>query len=117
MVSFITRLDLIITVHSSTSRCDASTPLAAIPVESSLISREPARADVTNCAVPATKMATDAGVKTLANMLLIGKLLHEVDLADDELVDKVLSKVVSAKHADLLDLNKQAIKLGYDYED
>ena len=85
--------------------------------DSSLISRAPAREDVNNCAVPATKMATDAGVKTLANMLLIGRLLREVELADDEMVDQVLSKVVSAKHADLLDLNKQAIKLGYEYKE
>ena len=84
--------------------------------DSSLISRGPARDDVKYCAVPATKMATDAGVKTLANMLLLGKLLHEVELADDEMVNKVLEKVVSAKRANLLDLNKQAIKLGFDFE-
>ena len=84
--------------------------------DSSLISRAPVRDDVKYCAVPATKMATDAGVKTLANMLLLGKLLHEVDLADDEMVNKVLEKVVSAKRANLLDLNKQAIKLGFEFE-
>ena len=48
-------------------------------------------------------------------MIITGKLLKEVpDLGFDG-IDAPLAKVVSARHQNLLEVNKTALKLGYDY--
>lgn len=86
-----------------------------ILMDSSLIERKVARDDVKVFAVPATQMASDNGMPTLANMILVGKLLKELgDFGEDSLV-ATLKKVISAKRADMMDINLKAMKLGADY--
>ena len=48
-----------------------------ILVDSTLIERKASRDDVSVFYIPATQMAQDAGVPTLANMIMVGKLLRE----------------------------------------
>ena len=62
-----------------------------------------------------TKMAADAGMPTLANMILVGKIIKETGIVSFDNMDGVLKKVVSAKKQDLLDLNKKALDLGYNF--
>ena len=45
-------------------------------------------------------------------MIIIGKILKEMGEYDEEIIKAALGKVISAKHADMLDLNLKAIKLG-----
>lgn len=86
-------------------------------IDSTLIDRKVKRDDVTAFYIPATKLATDAGVSTLANMIIIGKLLREhADMSFDN-VGKALERVVSAKHHDLTELNLKALEIGYNYKD
>ena len=80
--------------------------------DSTLIERKVARDDVTVHYIPATKLASDNGMPTLANMIIIGKILKEMGEYDEEIIKAALGKVISAKHADMLDLNLKAIKLG-----
>jgi len=84
-------------------------------VDSSLIERKVQRDDVNVYYVPATKLAGEIGASTLANMILVGKLLKELGAYNEETVDKALSKCISARHADLLDLNRKAMETGRDY--
>ena len=86
-------------------------------VDSSFIERKVVRSDVDAYYVPATKMAAEAGVPTLANMILLGKLLKETQVLDFEGLDGVFKKIVSAKRADLIDANLKALELGYNYKD
>ncbi len=86
-----------------------------IIVDSSLISEMPERDDVTVFAVPATKMANDEGFSTLANMILMGKLIKESDAFSFEGTEDVLKKVVPPKKASLTEINLKALKTGYDY--
>ena len=65
--------------------------------------------------IPATKLASDNGTSTLANMVLVGKLLEVLGDYDQETVDKALGKCISARHADLLDLNRKMMEIGRDY--
>ena len=88
-----------------------------ILVDSTLIERKVAREDVTAFYIPATRMAKEAGFPTLANMIMIGKLIKETGMVSYEGIKDALSKVVSAKHADLLDINLKAIEMGYNYND
>ncbi len=93
---------------------DAVAPGGTIYLDSTLITREVKRSDVTVVRVPATQLASDNGMPTLANMILMGKVLK------DEPQDAILAavkKVVSAKHSDMLDVNMKALSMGKDYED
>ena len=86
-----------------------------IYVDSTLIERKVRRDDVTVRYIPATAMASENGMPTLANMIIVGKVLADQNGFGDS-VDATLVKVISAKRADMLEVNKKAMKLGADYE-
>ena len=90
-------------------------PGGKIFVDSTLISRKVERTDVDVFYIPATQLANEQGISTLANMIITGKLLKEVEALGFDGIDAPLSKVVSARRANLLEVNKTALKLGYDY--
>lgn len=85
-------------------------------VDSTLIEKKVERTDVDVYYIPATKIANDNGTPTLANMIITGKILKEVEDFSFDNIDDALKKVVSARHMDLLEVNKGAVKAGYDYE-
>jgi Pyruvate/2-oxoacid:ferredoxin oxidoreductase gamma subunit len=60
-------------------------------------------------------MAGENGISSLANMIIVGKMLAELNDCDEASIEAALSKVVSAKRADMLDANRKALKLGADY--
>ena len=86
-------------------------------VDSSFIERKVVREDVDAYYIPATKMASEAGIPTLANMILLGKMLKETKVLDFDGLEGVFKKIVSAKRADLIDANLKALELGYNYKD
>lgn len=90
---------------------------AKIFVDSTLISRKLDRTDVEAFYVPSTKMAADAGIPTLANMILVGKMLKECEMLSFDEVEAALRKVVSAKRIELLDYNLKALEAGYNFKD
>ena len=86
-----------------------------IILDSTLIERKVNRDDVKVVYIPATKLANDNGVPTLANMIIVGKILKELGEENDASIEGALAKVISAKHADMLDFNRKAIKLGAEF--
>ena len=90
-------------------------PGGMIFLDSSLIDRKVERTDVKVFYVPATKMAGEEGVSTLANMILTGKIMKELGEFDEESVKAALNKVVSAKHPEMFDFNVKALSLGRDF--
>ena len=90
-------------------------PGGKIFVDSTLIGRKVERDDVEVYYVPATKMASDMGFPTLANMVLLGAILKVTECVGEEAVLAGLKKIVSAKHADLLDANLKAMQAGKDF--
>ena len=90
-------------------------PGGIIFADSSLIERDVTRSDVKVVRIPATQLASDNGIPTLANMILLGKILSELGEFDDEKVTAALKKVISAKRADMLEINLRAMKLGAEY--
>ncbi len=86
-------------------------------VDSSLIERKVERDDVNVYYIPATKLAGENGAPTLANMILVGKLLEVLGDYNMDTVKQALGKCVSARHADLLDLNLKMMEIGRDYKD
>ena len=85
-------------------------------VDSTLISRKAVRDDVDTYYIPATQMAIDLGVPTLANMIMVGKMLKETDcLSFDDMID-TMKKIVSAKRVELIEMNMKALEAGYNYK-
>ncbi len=93
---------------------DTVVPGGIIIVDSTLIERKIKRDDVTAYYVPATKLASDNDMPTLANMIIAGKLLKATDGFTEEGVEAALKKVISAKRADMLEVNKKAMQIGAD---
>ena len=87
-----------------------------ILVDSTLIARKVIRDDVKAFYIPATQMAIDAGVPTLANMILIGKMIKETGVFSfDDMIDTV-KRLVPAKKAELIEKNMLALEAGYNYQ-
>ena len=84
-------------------------------VDSTLIERKVERTDISAHYIPATKMARDLGIPTLANMIMIGKVIRETGVVSMEGLRDALAKTVSAKHQDLIEANLKAIEAGYNY--
>lgn len=92
-------------------------PGGIIFADSTLIERKVKRDDVTVYYIPATQLASDNGMASLANMIIMGKILKVLDDFEEEGVMSTLKKVVSAKRIELLELNRKAMQIGADYEE
>ena len=94
---------------------DTVVPGGQIYVDSSLIRAKVEREDVEVFYIPATQMAKDNGIATLANMIIVGSLLrHNPELSFDG-ADEAVNKLVPPKKAALIELNKKALTLGKEY--
>ena len=89
-------------------------PGGTIIVDSTLIERKVARDDVNVVYIPATGLASENGMPTLANMIIVGKILKLYDEFNMEGVNAALGKVISARHQDMLQFNLKAMELGAD---
>ena len=94
---------------------DSVVPGGKIFVDSTLISAKVERSDVEVFYIPATQMAKDEGVATLANMILMGKVMKECGAVSFEGNKQTLEEFIPAKRANLIDANCHALQLGYDY--
>ncbi len=84
-------------------------------IDSSLIERKVQRDDLDTCYIPATKLAGDMGAATLANMVILGKMIKDTACVEYDKIASALDKVVSARHKDLIELNLKALDVGYSY--
>lgn len=87
-------------------------PGGIVVMDSSLIEADCDRTDITVYKVEATKLAEEKGLSGLSNMILLGKAMKECAFLSDEGIDKGLQKSIPPKKANLLDSNRDAIKLG-----
>ena len=87
-----------------------------IYVDSSLIDVKVERDDVEVFYIPATHMAKEEGIGSLANMIIIGHLLeNHTELSFDGASD-VVEKLVPPSKAALKELNMKALSIGKDYK-
>lgn len=82
--------------------------------DSTLIERKVQRNDVKTFYVPSTSLAQQIGAPTLANMIMVGKLIKETGAVSYDNLEEALKKVVSSRHRDLFDINLRAINKGYE---
>ena len=113
----ITKPDVLIAMNlpSLQKYVDSVVPGGQIYVDSALISEKVTRTDVEVYYIPATQMAKDNGMATLANMIIMGHLLqHNPELSFDG-TEVTVNKLVPPKKAALVELNMKALTLGKEY--
>ena len=88
-------------------------PGGKIFVDSTLIERKVNRTDVDVYYLPSTQLAKDIEAPTLANMILMGKVIKETNVVSYDGIDKTLDKIVSARKAALKEINFKALDTGY----
>ena len=88
------------------------TPGGKIFIDTSLINRVPERGECEVYALEATNMAEEEGLKGLANIVLVGKMLTETGFCSYETIEAAIRKTVPPRKAALIDKNLQALKLG-----
>ena len=94
---------------------DTVVPGGKIFVDSTLIDAKVERTDVEVFYIPATQLAKDNGIATLANMIIVGHLLEHHPELDFEGAAAVVNKLVPPKKAALIELNMKALQMGKDY--
>lgn len=95
---------------------DSVVPGGIVILDSTLVEREVKRDDITVCLVPATKLAEEHGLKGLANIILIGKLMEQTGFCNLDTMSKAIAKVVPARKQHLVSKNVEAIELGMNYK-
>ncbi|MBQ6614302.1 MAG: 2-oxoacid:acceptor oxidoreductase family protein [Clostridia bacterium] len=86
-----------------------------IYVDSSLVDVKVERTDVEVFYIPATALAKEAGVSTLANMIMMGHLLAHHPELSFEGTEAVVEKLVPPTKAALVELNLKALSAGRDF--
>ena len=113
----VTQPDVLIAMNlpSLQKYVDTVAPGGQIYVDSALIDVKVQRDDVEVFYIPATQLAKDQGIASLANMIIVGALLeHNPQLSFDG-VEAVVSNLVPPKKAALIELNMKALLLGKEY--
>ena len=113
----ITEPDVLIAMNlpSLQKYVDTVAPGGQIYVDSALIDAKVERTDVQVFYIPATQMAKDNGIATLANMIIVGHLLQNHPELSFEGTEAVVSKLVPPKKAALVELNMKALEMGKDF--
>ena len=107
---------IVMNLPSLQKYADTVVPGGQIYVDSTLISEKVVRDDVQVFYIPTTQMAGDAGVSTLANMIMMGCVLKNNPELSFDGTEETVKKLVPPKKAALVDLNLKALELGRDYE-
>ena len=87
-----------------------------IYVDSSLIDAKVERTDVEVFYIPATQMAKEGGISSLANMIIVGHLLENHPELSFDGTAEVVEKLVPPKKEALKELNMKALNLGKTYK-
>ena len=114
----VTQPDVLIAMNlpSLEKYVDTVVPGGQIYLDSSLIHYEVKRTDVQVFPIPATALAKENGIDSLANMIILGSLLeNQPELCFDG-VEAVVSSLVPPKKAALIELNMKALNLGKNYK-
>ena len=114
----ITQPDVLIAMNlpSLQKYVDTVIPGGQIYVYSALIDVKVARTDVEVFYIPATQMAKDNGISSLANMIIMGHVLQNNSELSFAGTEATVQKLVPAKKAQLVELNMKALEMGRDYK-
>ena len=114
----ITQADVLIAMNlpSLQKYVNSVVPGGQIYLDSSLIDAKVEREDVQVFYIPATQMAKDNEISSLANMIIMGHVLENNPNLSFDGTQEVIQKLVPAKKAALIELNMRALLLGKEYK-
>lgn len=81
-------------------------------IDNALIEEKCAREDITAYYIPATRLAMENKLDGMANLIMIGKLIKETDIASMETVEAAIAKCVPPAKKHLIEANMRAIQIG-----
>ena len=85
--------------------------------DSTLISKKSERTDIRAFYIPATELADKNDLKGGANVIMLGKFVAESGIFDkDEFIEHMVASIPASK-AKLIENNKKAFAIGYNYKD
>ncbi|OFW58664.1 MAG: 2-oxoacid:ferredoxin oxidoreductase subunit gamma [Actinobacteria bacterium RBG_16_64_13] len=82
---------------------------------SSLVNTESARRDIEILAIPTSELAEKLGTIKVANMITLGALVRASSMISYDTMLENLKEILGEGKAKLIELNKQALGLGYNY--
>ena len=91
---------------------DTVIPGGIVIIDSTLVDRTVQRDDISAYYVPATRLADETGLKGLANIILMGKMLGLTNFCSMETMKKTIEKIVPPRKQHLVPQNMEAIELG-----
>lgn len=87
-------------------------PGGLVLINSSLVSQDPKRKDVTVVKIPANDIAEKIGTIKIANMVMVGAYIKKTNAVKLDSVINSLSKVFTRAKKDILKKNEEALKQG-----
>lgn len=84
-------------------------------IDSSIIDRDIRRDDIKSFLIPATKMASEMGNTSYANIYLLGKLIQEKGIVTLENFEKALYEILPAKKHSMIPEELEVLKKGMSY--
>lgn len=88
-------------------------PGGLLIVNSTLVAQRPRREDLRSVYVDATSIARGLGDARAANMVMLGTLLHELEILSLGEASRLLEEVFPKHRAVLLPLNRRALEAGW----
>jgi len=89
-------------------------PGGTVFINSSLVKRDLERDDVEEVRIPANEMAEELGSAKAANMVMLGGVIKKTGAIELDSAVKSLEGVLSERAMALLDVNKEALRKGFD---
>lgn len=80
--------------------------------DSTMIPEVVQREDVQYFPIPATRLASEMGLPTLANMILLGAILEKTACLQEDTVRKALEKLIPASRASMIETNLKVLAVG-----
>lgn len=89
-------------------------PGGLLVVNTSLIEKEPERADIEPCLIPCSELARRAGDDRLIGIVALGALIARRPIVNRSPLEAALSSLVGRAHPELLAANLAAFRAGYE---
>jgi len=90
----------------------AVVPGGLVLADTTLIANMPQRDDVNIIAFDATRIAEENGLKGLANIVLVGRMLAETKFCSIETLQGAIRKAVPASKTEMIEKNMKALEIG-----
>jgi len=84
-------------------------------INKSLVEVNPSRSDIDILEIPVTDMASTLGNSRIANMIALGAVLAKRNILEVQTLIDSLKDVISKSRKNMIPINEDAIKKGYEY--